>query len=161
MPWGGEGEFAALSNTPLSVTETNQILIGNTTVTLNNLSEQIYLLDPYVSNPAYAPKSLNYFQRYHSFLDYEPYCSAELYIPFCGSTKINPEIFVGHKIGVLYDVDILSGGCKVWVLRDGLAVDTLTGNIGARVSVSAQDFSSRINAEIQTNASLQAQKWRQ
>ena len=161
MPWGGQSEYSNVDENPLAVTSTNQISIGNTTVTLNGLDGQIYLLDPYTSNPAYAPKSLNYFQRYHSFLDYNPYCSAQLQVPFCGSSRIDPEIFVGHKIGVLYDVDILSGSCKAWVLRDGLAIDTLTGNIGARVSVSAQDFSGRINAEIQTNASLQAQKWKQ
>ena len=159
--WGGESQWSRVLSSPLTTVSTKQILIGNTTVTMQNLDGQIHLLDVYSSTPSYAPKQLNYFQKYHCFLDYAPYCSAELYVPFCGSVSIDPELFAGHKVGVIYDVDILSGSCKAFIMRDNLVVDTVTGNIGARVAINAQDFGQKINAEIQTNATIQAQKWKQ
>lgn len=47
----------------------------------------------------------------YEFLDYEPYSSYHLYLPFCGTVKIPSEIAVDTNIEVLYYADILSGAC--------------------------------------------------
>lgn len=47
----------------------------------------------------------------YEFLDYEPYSSYHLYLPFCGTVKIPSEIAVETNIEVLYYADILSGAC--------------------------------------------------
>ena len=47
----------------------------------------------------------------YEFLDYEPYSSYHLYLPFCGTVKIPSELAVETNIEVLYYADILSGAC--------------------------------------------------
>lgn len=118
----------------------------------------ILAIDWYNSVPLYHSKIINYFQRYHSFLDYEPYCSAELYIPFCGSVKIDPELFVGHSISVGYNVSPTEGSVRADIYRDALVVDTVTGNMGVQINFTSSDVVARNNAIQQQNATIQAQK---
>ena len=118
----------------------------------------ILAIDWYNSVPLYHSKIINYFQRYHSFLDYEPYCSAELYVPFCGSVKIDPELFVGHSISVGYNVSPTEGSVRADIYRDALVVDTVTGNMGVQINFTSSDVVARNNAIQQQNATIQAQK---
>lgn len=46
-----------------------------------------------------------------NFLDYEPYTTAKLYIPYCNEVEIPTAIFAGHRIRVHLIVDITTGGC--------------------------------------------------
>jgi len=58
-----------------------------------------------ISIPAYY-KNLGY-----PFMDYEPYSSYHLYLPFCGTVKIPSELAIESRIEVLYYADVLSGAC--------------------------------------------------
>lgn len=127
------------------------------TIHLYNYNE-IMEIDWKFSFPYYLTQELSYFQRYKSFLDYEPYCSAELYVPFCGSVKIDPELFVGHNIGVRYIVSPTEGVVKAEIFRDALVIDTITGNIGAQINLTTSDLVEQVNAIQQHNATIQAQK---
>ena len=46
-----------------------------------------------------------------NFLDYEPYTTAKLYIPYCNEVEIPTAVFAGHRIKVHLIVDITTGGC--------------------------------------------------
>ena len=46
-----------------------------------------------------------------SFLDYSPYVSAALELPFCGIVPIDINKIMGGTIGVRYIIDILTGNC--------------------------------------------------
>lgn len=48
---------------------------------------------------------------FKNFLDYEPYTTAKLYIPYCGEVDIPTSVFVGHEINVRLIVDITTGAC--------------------------------------------------
>lgn len=99
------------------------------------------------------------------FRSYEPYSSAELYVPYCGSVKISPADYIGHEISVKYLIDIESGGCVALIYRDALAIDSIAGQIGVRIPISgvqtatlaaAQEQSQRnsINAKVATAAAI-------
>lgn len=127
------------------------------TIGLNNLNE-MYKIDWDSSYMNYGPGYIPYYAQYKSFLDYEPYSSAELYVPFCGSVKLDPEIYIGHSIGVEYALSPLDGSCKAFIYRDNLIIDTLTGNMGTAVEISTSDELARANNVQALNATLQAQK---
>ena len=127
------------------------------TIGLNSLDE-MYKIDWDSSYMNYGPGYIPYYAQYKSFLDYEPYSSAELYVPFCGSVKLDPEIYIGHNIGVEYALSPLDGSCKAFIYRDNLIVDTLTGNMGTAVEISTSDELARANNVQALNATLQAQK---
>lgn len=71
-----------------------------------------------------------------SFLDREPYTTAELYIPFCGTVPISVADYIGHTITVKLAIDYLSGSCTAYVLCDNTPLQSANGQIGIDVPVS-------------------------
>lgn len=102
-----------------------EIVLGNVNSGVNGYKvEQRVCTYDAGSVTYYPPNGLN------DFRSYEPYSSAELYIPYCGSVKIQPSDYIGHKVGVKYLIDVQSGGCVALVYRDDLAIDSIAGQIG-------------------------------
>lgn len=151
---------------------TTSLPVGNIDITIDttggtdnnkiNLTStgEIYQIDwsTTASTWHYSNISIPYFDKYKCFLDFDPYCTAAIYIPFCGSIKIDPEIFTGKNITVDYAVSPLDGTCKAFLRRDDLIIDTLTGNIGSRIEINSTDEGARANAIIQANNMIKAQK---
>lgn len=71
-----------------------------------------------------------------SFLDYEPYTTYELYVPFCGTVKINPRDINNHRLAVQLVVDFTTGTCTGFVMADNLVIETVNGNLGIDIPVS-------------------------
>lgn len=60
-----------------------------------------------------------------SFLDYQPYCSAVLHLPFIGNVPIEVNAISGGSIAVRYWIDVCSGNCLAHVLttdRNGSSI---------------------------------------
>jgi len=83
--------------------------------------------------------SCTYYPEYgvHDFRNYEPYCTAELELPYCGNIKIPTSVYLNHTIKVKYIVDLITGACLALVYRDDLAYLAVTGQIGTQFPVSA------------------------
>jgi hypothetical protein len=56
---------------------------------------------------------------YGSYMDYGPYSSAELFLPYCGGVPLDINDVVGKTISIKYQVDILSGACVAYIFIDG------------------------------------------
>lgn len=80
--------------------------------------------------------SCTYYPHFGDFRDYEPYSSAQLIIPYCGTVKISPSEFMGHKISVTLGVDFTTGACTAYIFRDDLMVSSLSGQMGIDTPVS-------------------------
>lgn len=167
--WAGGGESTEVTGTYMSASQGVYCGLTELVVSPGEPSSDTwyYLYTPYdsildidwtSSSPFYAANRIPYFDRYKSFLSYEPYCDAELYIPYCGTVKIDPQLFVGHKIGVMYNVSLSEGSCRADIYRDDLIVDSITGNIGAQIGLNSADLVSKVNAVQQANATIAAQK---
>lgn len=79
-----------------------------------------------------------------SFLDYAPYCSAMLYLPFIGSVGIDVNTISSGSIAVRYTFDLISGNCIAQVRtvdRDGSAIiyGTYAGNAAYKYPISGND----------------------
>lgn len=71
-----------------------------------------------------------------SFLDREPYTTAELYIPFCGTVPISIADYIGHDITVKLAIDYKTGSCTAYVLKDNTPLQSANGQIGVDIPVS-------------------------
>lgn len=158
--------------TGLHSSPTDTVRIGNYEVTLTDESAHIGIVEWNSIVPDYPngflygfrtkPSSgiqngINYYQNYKSFLDYEPYCSATLMVPWCGSIKIDPELFVGHQIRCEYVYDVYSGACTASIFRDKLVVDKITGSIGAPFNITSLDFTATLDSQAQARAYQRAE----
>lgn len=96
----------------------------------------------------------DYFKHYENFMDYSPYCRAELYLPYCGSIQIDPNMFVGHHISVRYLIDFNSGTCLALVYRDNLVVDSIAGQIGIQLPISGPNYGTYINQAVSATSGV-------
>lgn len=95
-----------------------------------------------------------YFKRYHkNFLDYEPYTTAKLYIPYCNEVAVPTSIFLGHYINVKLIVDLSTGGCVGVVSKvqdmDGskpMSVLYTQGQIGIPIPITAINATEYVKA---------------
>ena len=62
------------------------------------------------------------------FLDYEPYTSYEIYVPFCGTRKLRAEDLIGHTLNVQMQIDLITGSCTAYIMADELVIETLNGS---------------------------------
>lgn len=78
-----------------------------------------------------------YWARYtNTFLDYAPYSSGELYVPYVGRFSLDPNVYVGKTVSVYLIVDFMTGGCECIVYGDGIAYDYKSGQIGVDIPIS-------------------------
>lgn len=80
------------------------------------------------------------FRRYYSerlgrdcFLDYEPYTTGELYIPYVGTVPLNSSIYAGHTVNVKLIIDFQTGACEAVIFKDLIATDFKSGVIGVDI----------------------------
>lgn len=83
----------------------------------------------------------------NSFLDYAPYTEYELYVPFCGVTKIDAADILGHTLNVKMIADLTTGSCTAFIMADDLVIQSLSGSIAIEIPVTGTDAAT-INSQI-------------
>lgn len=89
---------------------------------------------------------------YDSFLDYEPFTSVNIFLPFIGFQTLPCTLLMNHSINVKYAVDVITGSCKALIFREGLEVLSFSGVMGIDIPVSAQNRAQVEMAYIETGA---------
>ena len=117
------------------------IKLGKSTVTAEGYS---------TSNPlntiVFTGKDI--FPRFgNCFLDYEPYTSYEVYVPFCGTTKIRAADILGHTLNVQMQIDLFTGSCTAYIMADQLVIETLNGSCAVEQTLSGTQTAT-MNANI-------------
>ena len=77
-------------------------------------------------------------KKYNSFLDYEPFTTAEIYVPMCGRANIPLNYIMGKTIIVYFASDLENGGCKAIVKCDEISAE-LSGTFSEDVSLTAEN----------------------
>lgn len=88
------------------------------------------------------------------FRNYPPYSSAVLYIPYCGSVEIDPNLYMGHSISVKLIVDMATGSCLALIYRDNMVVDSISGTIGISFPITGIQSQTLAAAERQAEQQL-------
>lgn len=102
-------------------------------------------------------QGINIFPRFGDcFLDYEPYTTYELYVPFCGTMKIRAADILGHTLNVTMLIDLITGSCTAYVKADQLVIETLQGSCGIQQQISGTDTAT-MNANIYNGILAQKQ----
>ena len=80
-------------------------------------------------------------ERWGSYLDYEPYTEFSIYLPFIGIKPLKADDIMGKTISLMYDIDILSGGCVAYIRPVGGSVlYEWSGQCALQIPVTARNY---------------------
>lgn len=83
---------------------------------------------------------------YDNFLDYEPYSSAYLYIPYIGEQKIPMNILYDKNLSLQYRVNLLNGDFIAILYADDVIIKQYEGNCAKQIQLFVNNDSAAINA---------------
>ena len=136
-----------LSIVPVAVPDGGQrhIAVGNlfTDVVMNVAAQQ------YIELQCGA---LNVNEFWSSYLDYEPYTKAEIYLPYCGVHQLSVDDIMDKTVEVRYHIDILTGSCCAYVKCGDSVLYQFIGQCSSSIPVASGDFSEIIGSAL--NAAL-------
>lgn len=98
--------------------------------------------------------SINLRNYFDSFFDYEPYSTATLYIPYCGSIQISLNDTIGKTISIKMIIDYNSGICTGVVFSDGIPIVYKNGVIGQQISVTGTDTATMASNAISSSLNM-------
>lgn len=118
---------------PINVAgSTSVIVIGNVDTNING--DVIG-----TTTPLYNLGSVNIQGRYNSFLDYAPYTTAHIFLPFVGFKPIDPQVFTNKTLSVTYSYDIITGVCNAMLFANGIYIESHQGNCGIDIPLVASN----------------------
>ena len=136
-----------LSIVPVDVPDggVRPIAVGNLTTDVNmNVAAKQYI--------EVQCGALNVNEFWSSYLDYDPYTKAEIYLPYCGTHQLSVDDIMNKTIEVRYHIDILSGSCCAYVKCGDSVLYQFIGQCSSSIPVASGDFSEIVSSAI--NAAL-------
>lgn len=125
-----------------SATQAEPIVIGRTNTGVNGikLTENV--------NSLIDLGECTFFTKFKNFLDYEPYTTAQLYIPYIGVVPVSTAEFMGHKISAKMLVDYTTGAGTAIVFKDDIPFIYKNGVVGITIPMTGNDSASYANTVI-------------
>ena len=119
-----------------SATQAEPIVIGRTNTGVNGikLAENV--------NSLIDLGECTFFTKFKNFLDYEPYTTAQLYIPYIGVVPVSTAEFMGHRISVKMIVDYTTGAGTAIVFKDDIPFIYRNGVVGVSIPMTGNDSAS-------------------
>lgn len=141
----------SLSLAPFEITNINpnasRVFVGNasTPASGNQIVNQYTQLDFGI---------VDFKEYWGNYIDYE-LTDVSIYLPYCGTYKLDTKDIMKSKIHLVYNVDLLSGECVALINLEkeyGLksVIYQYNGNILSRIPYSASDMSTYVNTVLST-----------
>ena len=124
------------------------IVVGRTDTKVNALKINSY-------NAILELGSCTFHRKFGNFLDYEPFTTASLYIPYVGIVPISTADFMGQTISCKMVVDITTGSCTAIVFANEIPIIYKNGNIGVEIPMTgtnSAEYASRIAGGLTSGA---------
>ncbi len=87
---------------------------------------------------------------HHSYKDFEPYTSLDVFLPFIGWQRMDISLLINKYVSVRYYVDIHTRACTACILANGVFVAQYSGNIGVGLPTCSADYQGYANAMAST-----------
>lgn len=127
---------------------------GTKTVNVGNVSTGISMTVAASQYVEVDCGTLNVEEFWGSYLDYDPYTKAEIYLPYCGTHALQVDDIMGKAVHVKYHVDILSGACCAYVKCGGSVMYSFVGQCSSSIPISANDWTNVVNGALTIAASV-------
>lgn len=94
--------------------------------------------------------ALNLF--WDSALDLNPYTKLRCYIPGVGMVPLDPDIVMGHTIGLYYNIDLMTGAAAAVLTIDGDYLDQYACNLATQYALNGEQYSGLYRGLVSTAA---------
>lgn len=129
------GLYDGISNNVLSVsyfplgspnTTDREIKVGRLTTDImgHSINQNLQTIDM---------GSVSVSEKFKSFVDYAPYTQLGLYLPYCGTVKIDTNIYMGTTLRVKLVIDLFTGNGTYLLFSDGTLINEFTCQIGYNI----------------------------
>ena len=86
----------------------------------------------------------------HSYKDFEPYTTLDVYLPYIGWQRMDISLLINKNVSVRYYVDIHTRACTACILANNVFVAQYSGNIGVGLPTCGADYQGYSNAMAST-----------
>lgn len=96
--------------------------------------------------------------KYNNFLDYSPYTTIEIYLPFYGFLDMDTNLIIGKTCEIHYVIDIISGSTKIKII-DNITKHiyyTVNCQVGIQISMTSSNIAEKIRNIATTAISIGA-----
>lgn len=118
----------------------------------------IYLGD--VNTEAYGNVVTKHFQKFDcgtinindpfdSYLSTDPYTKYQIALPFVGIQPLSADEINNKTLQVIYNIDVLTGGCVAHVIANGTTIASYGGSMGIQIPTTSQDLGQSVIAAMQ------------
>lgn len=90
--------------------------------------------------------SMDITKYYDSALDYSPYTTIKIFLPYIGEVELNTDEIMGKTINLRYRVDALSGKCIAFILVNNDVLYQFPGQMSMFIPLSAANYGRIIGA---------------
>lgn len=127
----------------------NQAVVNMTNLTLGRYVSPNIFVVPIEGNNCLIDMGSIYIQpKYNSFLDYEPYTTMRLYIPYVGTIELPPTLFMGKTVGIRLIVDFVTGAATAIIFANGIPITYQNGVVGVSIPITGNDAAQYSNSII-------------
>lgn len=115
-----------------------EVIIGNvrTGVTMPRVASQYVRFDC---------GTIGVNEYWGGYLDYSPYTTAEIYLPYIGTKALNIDDIMGKSVHLVYNIDLLSGACCALIECGDSVLYQFIGQCSCSVPITGQDMTRMIN----------------
>ena len=89
-----------------------------------------------------------------AYLDYNPYTSIEIYLPYIGVRRLNADEVTGKTLHVKYRIDIVSGSCVAMIKVDDAVLYHFTGSCSIPVPITSYQMQGLVSKAITVGTSV-------
>ena len=87
-------------------------------------------------------------EYYGSFLDYSPYTTIDIWLPYIGYKPLDIDAIMGKTIRVKYFVDFVDGLATAVIFADDQPINNYTGQLGIDLAVTGRDNAAKVRQTI-------------
>ena len=98
--------------------------------------------------------SVNLRRHFNNFFDYEPYSTAFIYVPYCGTIQLSLNDVMGKTVSVRLLIDYITGVCSAVIFADGIPVIYKNGCISQQIAVTGNDMATMSSNAISSSLGL-------
>ena len=93
-------------------------------------------------------------KHFNNFFDYEPYSTAFIYVPYCGTIQLSLNDVMGKTVTVKLLIDYITGVCTAVVFANGIPVIYKNGCISQQIAITGTDTATMASNAISSSLVL-------